>query len=326
MTDTINLREVDRVEIITLVDNIVDLLLESNDTVKRPPRIRDGLMAPPLLASFLTASLKLCSIVRVTEGGTSHAILLDAGLSETTMLVNANRLGIDLGEIEAVVISHGHIDHIMGLMPALERMRAGIPIVIHPHAFAIRIMKLPDGTQVKMIPLDPDALEEAGATIKREEGPSVVGDGMILVTGQVPRVTDFEFGLPFQYAVVDGVEQHDPLTPDDQSLVIAVKGKGLVVIPGCAHAGIVNTLHYARQLTGLEKVHAAVGGFHLAGPLYESVIDPTVSALEDMSPDFLLPTHCTGWKAMHEIARRMPGAFIQNSVGTKLIFGSVSDA
>ena len=321
MTDEINLREVDGIEIITLVDNIVDALLENTDNVRRAPRLRDGKPVPPLLAEH-----GFSAIVRVTEGERTHAVLLDTGLSETTMLQNADRLGIDIGDVEAIVISHGHIDHIMGLIPALARIRSGIPVIIHPHAFAVRIMKIPNGPQVKMTPLDPDTLEKAGAAIIRRDGPSLVGDGMVLVTGEIPRVTEFEFGLPIQYAVVDGVEQHDPLTPDDQSLVVAVKGKGLVIISGCAHAGIINTLRYARELTGMDKVHAVVGGFHLAGPLYGAVIDPTVSALKEISPDFLLPTHCTGWKAMHEIARQMPGAFIQNSVGTKLMFGSVSNA
>lgn len=314
--------EVERIEITTLVDNITDLLLESSDHVKRAPRIREGAPAPPLLAEH-----GFSAIVRVTDSnGKSNSVLLDAGLSETTMLINADRLGVDFGEIEAVVISHGHVDHIKALMPALERLRPGIPIVIHPHAFNPRLIKIPDGTQVRMTPLDPDALEQAGAKIVRETGPSLVADGKILVTGQIPRLTDFEFGFPVQYAIVDGVEQHDPLTPDDQSLVVAVRGKGLVIISGCAHAGIINTLKYARELTGLEKVHAVVGGFHLGGPLYESVIGPTVDAIEEIGPDFLLPTHCTGLAAMNEFARRMPDAFIQNSVGTRLIFGSLPNA
>jgi 7,8-dihydropterin-6-yl-methyl-4-(beta-D-ribofuranosyl)aminobenzene 5'-phosphate synthase len=144
----------------------------------------------------------------------------------------------------------------------------------------------------------------------------------VLVTGEIPRVTEFEFGFPVQYAIVDGIEQHDPLTPDDQALVVSVKGKGLVVISGCAHAGIINTVTYARQLTGSARVHAIIGGFHLAGPLYESVIEPTVAAIRTFNPDFVIPTHCTGWKAMHEFAKHMPDAFIQNSVGTRVTFGS----
>jgi 7,8-dihydropterin-6-yl-methyl-4-(beta-D-ribofuranosyl)aminobenzene 5'-phosphate synthase len=318
MNETSAIQDADAVEIITLVDNTVDLLLESTDNVKRAPRLRDGKPTLPLLAEHGFSAL-----VRVTADSKTHTILLDAGLTETTMLVNADRLGIDLGEVEAVVISHGHIDHIRALIPALERLRPGIPIVIHPHAFNPRIIKIPDGTQVRMTPLDPDALERGGATIVRESGPSLLAAGMILVTGEIPRVTAFEFGFPLQYAVVDGVEQHDPSTPDDQSLIISVKGKGLVIVSGCAHAGIVNTLTYARGLTGIDTVHAVIGGFHLGGPLYESIVEPTVDALHEMSPDFLLPTHCTGWKAMHAFAGRMPDAFIQNSVGTRLIFGSL---
>lgn len=321
MNAQLGLCEADGVEILTLVDNVADLLLENTENVKRAPRIRDGKPAPPLLAEHGFSAL-----VRVNKGGTVHTILLDTGLSETTMLINADRLGIDLGEAEAVVISHGHFDHINGLLPALSRLRPRIPIVIHPHAFAPRIMKLPGGIQVRMTPLDPVALERAGTEIIQKKEPSLFADGMVLVTGQIPRVTDFEFGLPLQYAIVNGVEKHDPLTPDDQSLGIAVRGKGLVIVSGCAHAGIINSVKYVRELTGLQKVHAIVGGFHLAGPLYESAIEPTVNAIEQISPDFLLPTHCTGWKAIHTFARRMPDAFVQNSVGTRLVLGSVPSA
>lgn len=311
------LREIDRVEILTLVDNTVDLLLESGEHVERAPRIRNGLPAPPLLAEHGFSAL-----IRVTEAGESHAILLDAGLSESTLLINADRLGIDFGDVETVVISHGHIDHIKALIPTLERMRPGIPIVIHPHAFARRIFKIPDGTEVRMPPLDPAALENAGAKIVRRKEPSLLAGDRVLVTGEIPRVTEFEFGFPVQYAIIDGEERPDPLTPDDQALIVSVRGKGLVIISGCAHAGIINTVTYARELTGSEKVHAIIGGFHLAGPLYESVIEPTVAALSEFSPDFVIPTHCTGWKAIHEFARHMPDAFIQNSVGTRVLFGS----
>lgn len=311
------LREVEKVEITTLVDNVVDMLLENNDNVKRAPRLRDGEPLRPLLAEH-----GFSAIIRVMDGEETHSILLDAGLSDTTMLINTDRLGLNLMEIETVVISHGHIDHIRALIPALEHLRHNIPIVIHPHAFSPRVMKLPNGTEIRMTPLDSEALKRGGAEVVTEKGPSLVADGMILVTGEIPRVTEFEIGLPIQYAVIDGIEQHDPLTPDDQSLVIAIKGKGLVIISGCAHAGIINTLKYARELTDQEKIHAVVGGFHLAGPLYESAIDPTVAATQEIDPDFLVPTHCTGWKAIHEFAGQMPDAFIQNSVGTRLVFGS----
>lgn len=315
--NTPGLRQAERIEILTLVDNVVDVLLEDGDVVKRAPRLIGGKPAPPLLAEHGFSAL-----IRVTGGGETHSILLDAGLTETTMLENADRLGLDLAEAEAVVISHGHIDHIRALLPALARLRHGIPVIIHPHAFTRRIFRLPDGTEFRMPPLDREALERKGAMISTRTEPSLTGGEMVLVTGQIPRVTEFEYGLPFQYALIDDVEQHDPLTPDDQAIVVSVKDRGLVIVSGCAHAGIVNTVKYACALAGSAKVHAVVGGFHLAGPLYESVIEPTVSAIEQIGPDYVVPTHCTGWKAIHEIARRMPASFIQNSVGTRFLFGS----
>ena len=321
MTDMKNLREVDSIEITTLVDNFVDLTLENTENVKRSPRLRDGTLAPPLFAEHGFSAL-----VRTTVEGESHTILLDAGLGEKTLLENVDQLEIDLGEVETVVISHGHLDHIKALMPALERMREGIPIVIHPHAFRPRTFKIPDGTEAKMAPLIAEELEAAGAKVACREEASMIAGDTILVTGQIPRVTDFEFGMPIQYAMVDGVEEHDPLTLDDQALIVAVKGKGLAIISGCAHAGIVNTISYARKLTDLKKVHAIIGGFHLGGPLFESIIEPTVDAIVNYGPDFLLPTHCTGWKAIHELAARMPDAYIQNSVGTSLILGATAGA
>jgi 7,8-dihydropterin-6-yl-methyl-4-(beta-D-ribofuranosyl)aminobenzene 5'-phosphate synthase len=290
--------------------------LENTENVKRSPRLRGEALAPPLIAEHGFSAL-----VRTTVGGESHTILLDAGLGDTTLLENVDRLEMELGEVETVVISHGHVDHIAALMPALGRMRKGMPIVIHPHAFRPRTLKIPDGTQAKFPPLVAEELEAAGATVMCREEASTIAEDTILVTGQIPRITEFERGFPIQFATVDGVEEPDPLTHDDQALIVAVKDKGLAIISGCAHAGIVNTITYARKLTDLKKIHAVVGGFHLGGPLFESIIDPTIDAIVKFGPDFLLPTHCTGWKAIHELARRLPDAFVQNSVGSCLVLG-----
>ena len=108
----------------------------------------------------------------------------------------------------------------------------------------------------------------------------------------------------------------DPLILDDQALIANVAGCGLVVLTGCGHAGVINICRYAQRLTGVGKLHALIGGFHLTGPLFEPIINDTVSALEQLAPDVMVPAHCTGWKATHAIARRLPGAYIQNSVGS----------
>jgi len=134
----------------------------------------------------------------------------------------------------------------------------------------------------------------------------------------VARTSDFDRGFPIHQALRNGRWEPDPLILDDQALVVHVAGRGLLVITGCGHAGVVNIVRYARALTGVEHVHAVVGGFHLTGALFEPAIAPTVEALAALAPDLVLPAHCTGWRAMHELADRLPEAFIANSVGTRL--------
>jgi len=160
------------------------------------------------------------------------------------------------------------------------------------------------------------ALEDAAFDVIEQRQPSFLYDRSVLITGEVDRVTDFEKGFPIHQAWRGGSWEPDPLILDDQALIAHVAGRGLVVLTGCGHAGIINICRYAQRLTGVEKLHAVIGGFHLAGPLFEPVIRETVSALEQLAPEVIVPAHCTGWKATHAIARHLPGAFIQNSVGT----------
>ncbi len=139
----------------------------------------------------------------------------------------------------------------------------------------------------------------------------------LLVTGEVDRTTEFEKGFPIHQAFRDGEWQPDPLILDDQALVLNVRGKGLVVLTGCGHAGIVNIVRYARKLTGVDRVYAVIGGFHLNGPLFEPIIPDTCAALAELAPEVIVPAHCTGWRATHALAATFPDAFIQNSVGTR---------
>ena len=106
---------------------------------------------------------------------------------------------------------------------------------------------------------------------------------------------------------------------DDQCAIMHVRGKGLVIVTGCGHAGIINSIRYAQTLTGVDKIYAVVGGFHLTGGLFEPIIPATTAALQKINPRYVMPGHCTGWSAIHQIAHTMPEAFIPNSVGTTLI-------
>jgi 7,8-dihydropterin-6-yl-methyl-4-(beta-D-ribofuranosyl)aminobenzene 5'-phosphate synthase len=110
--------------------------------------------------------------------------------------------------------------------------------------------------------------------------------------------------------------QHDPAVIDDQALVVSVRGRGLVVITGCGHAGVVNIIRHAMRLTGVSRLLAVIGGFHLSGPAFEPVIEPTVAALTQLAPEPIVPGHCTGWRAQHALAATLPDAWVQTSVGT----------
>jgi 7,8-dihydropterin-6-yl-methyl-4-(beta-D-ribofuranosyl)aminobenzene 5'-phosphate synthase len=145
-------------------------------------------------------------------------------------------------------------------------------------------------------------------------------DGVVLVSGEVARTTDFEKGFPIHWAKRDGAWQPDPLIRDDQCAIVNVKDKGLVVITGCGHAGIVNIVRHAQALTGVQQILAVVGGFHLTGGLFEKIIPQTVAALQAINPSYLIPGHCTGWSAAHQLAEAMPDAYLPNSVGTTYVF------
>ena len=114
--------------------------------------------------------------------------------------------------------------------------------------------------------------------------------------------------------------ENDPLIKDDQAIILSIKDKGLVVITGCGHSGIINILKYAKELTGEDRIYAVIGGMHLTGGIFEPLIPRTIDELERLKPRFLIPCHCSGLKAVNEIFRNIPNAFIQNSVGTTYVF------
>jgi 7,8-dihydropterin-6-yl-methyl-4-(beta-D-ribofuranosyl)aminobenzene 5'-phosphate synthase len=230
------------------------------------------------------------------------------------------RLGPAPDSVEAVVCSHGHFDHTTGLDGFARALggRANLPVVIHPEFWSQRRIALPGREPYVLPTVSRGALEGAGFTIVEEVKPSFLFEASVLITGEVARSTDFERGMMVHQARRGDTWEPDPLILDDQALVLHVRGRGLIVLTGCGHAGIVNITRYARALTGVQQVHAVVGGFHLTGTIFEPLILPTVNALAALAPDVVLPAHCTGWQAMHELANRLPDAVTQNGVGTRL--------
>lgn len=314
------LKEVDRVEITTVVDNVSDLLaMDSNEVVQRVQLVKDGKMEQ----DQVVAEHGFSALVRTWSADESHMVLFDAGLSPIAVPFNLRSLGIDLAELEALALSHGHLDHFGALLPLLEMLpRKPIPLILHPDAFITpRYLKFSEDFKVVFPELAREDLEHAGAELVETAGPYLMGDGSILFLGEVERVTDFEKGMPIAFCEKDGCEQWDAIC-DDTALVANLRGKGLVVVSGCAHSGIINTLEQARRVTGVEQVHAVIGGFHLNGPAFEPIIGRTVEEIQRLAPRYVVPAHCTGDKAVRAFEQSMPEAYLRNLSGTRLTFVS----
>ncbi|MDY6916351.1 MAG: MBL fold metallo-hydrolase [Chloroflexota bacterium] len=305
------LREADRVEITVLVDNYTDLFVRQNTEVAQRPAV--AATDAPL------AEHGLSFLVKVYAGSEEHAVLMDAGISTACLVHNATVFGVDFGQVEAAVLSHGHLDHFGGLAGFLERARKGIPLVLHPDAFLERRLNVRGVMLFELPRLDESALEQAGVDVRRVSEPSTLASDLMLVLGEVERVTDFETGFAWAEARINDEWVTDPFR-DDQGVAVKVKGKGLVVMSGCAHAGIINTVKHAQKVALTEKVHAVLGGFHLTGPLFEPLIEPTIAEMKKIAPDFVVPMHCTGWNAVNQFAREMPEQFVLNVVGTTYVF------
>jgi len=246
-------------------------------------------------------------------------VLFDTGLSPEAMVTNAGRLGIDLSGLHAIVLSHGHFDHAGGLAGlAARRGTRSVPMVVHPLVWTRRRLALPGGRADDWPTLSKGALTSEGFEVIERRQPSLVAGGSILITGEVDRTTDFEHGMPPTHQHWTGTTwEPDPLVLDDQALVVNVRGKGLVIVTGCGHAGAVNIVRHAQRLTGVPRLHALLGGLHLSGAFFTPSIGPTVDALTELAPDLLAPGHCTGWRAQHTLAAALPDSWVQGSSGTR---------
>ncbi|HEX9069641.1 MAG TPA: MBL fold metallo-hydrolase [Ktedonobacterales bacterium] len=316
MAGQVQLLPVDEADVTILVDNFVDILMPSTSVTRRPPLMRDWSEREPLRAEHGYSLL-----VSVRRDGHTASILYDAGLGRDTVQHNMDVLEIKPGDLRAIALSHGHADHHGGLEGIVRRIgRRELPLVLHPDAWRMRRVVFPTGEEMLMPPPSHNDLDREGVDIIEERGPTLLIDGQVLVTGQVDRVTDFEQGFPLQQAQTDHGWEPDTWIWDDQAIVIHLKDKGLVVCSSCSHAGIINVLRHAQQMTGVEHIHAMIGGMHLTGAIMEPHIPRTLAELASFAPDVLVPGHCTGWKATHRLSREMPSAFVQSSVGTRMHF------
>jgi 7,8-dihydropterin-6-yl-methyl-4-(beta-D-ribofuranosyl)aminobenzene 5'-phosphate synthase len=320
--DPITLGPVDEVTITTLVDNSYDGLMADMGAARRvsmgrTPRVPAPQFEQEETVAGLVAEHGFAALVTTRRGAASHTVLFDTGVSPNGLADNLERLTLDSSSIEAVVLSHGHFDHAGGF-PGLARLRRrqGLPITVHPLVWTRRRIVFPGLPEWQLPTLSRSALEAEGFEVIERRQPSLLLDSGVLVTGEVDRTTDFETGMRFHEAHRGSDWEPDPLILDDQALIVNVRDRGLVVLTGCGHAGVVNICRYALRLTAVNRLAAVLGGFHLTGPAFEPIIEPTVAALRDLAPDVVVPAHCTGWRAQHRLGAELPDSFIPNAVGT----------
>lgn len=241
-------------------------------------------------------------------------VLLDTGLSFSAAY-NAVTLGTDLSRIDRIVFSHGHEDHTGGLLHVLRMMKAQVEIVAHPDIWAAKYARRPGHAErYSGVPFTREAAEGLGATFNLAREPVWISDS-IVTSGEIPMTTDYEQIDPILYVKQNNKVVPDPLL-DDQALFIK-SGEGLIIVLGCGHRGIINTIRYAQQLTGTEPVYAVIGGTHLISASIERV-NLTIADLRKFGVRRLGVSHCTGLPASAMLARAFGEAFFFNNAGTRI--------
>ena len=267
----------------------------------------------------------LSCLVTVHGGGASHAVLFDTGPEDYAFERNVTRLGVDLGVVESIVLSHGHWDHSGAMLLALGMIRGRggsrkVPFYAHPGMFVTRGVRLANGTVRRMDDVPSVAeLSDFGADMVVTTEPQNLLGGLFYVSGEIPRLSGFERGYPGQVKRTAGGWEPDELLTDERWLAVNVAGKGLVVLSACSHAGIVNVCRHARATFPGIPIHAIMGGLHLSGP-NEAIIPQTVEALKEFGITTIAAGHCTGWRAMTALAEAFPDALAPTAVGKQFTF------
>lgn len=346
-----DLVELDDVEIVVIIDNELDPISPSpNSAVTQAGTLKDvGLNGPKRTASTPGGAVQelrmdhiCCSahglslMITGTKDGQKRTILFDTGPEESAWERNAKRLkfrGAEIGKIEAIQLSHWHRDHSGGMLRTLQMINdakknetKGTPaanpvqVDLHPARPDFRGMQ-PPGMEIFSMEADPTfaEIEAHGGVVKKNDQPHTVLDSFFMVSGEIPRVTEYEHGLKFgvRYHADQDKWTEDTLIADERFLMCKIKDKGLLMFTGCSHAGVVNASTQAAKLGAPTPLYAVMGGFHLADA-GEEQIQATARDLKGLGTKVLLAGHCTGWRAKYEIQRVFPaGSLVPSFVGSR---------
>jgi 7,8-dihydropterin-6-yl-methyl-4-(beta-D-ribofuranosyl)aminobenzene 5'-phosphate synthase len=308
----------DRVEIQILVDNATDGLSTTLLNVE----------TEFAFATRCCAVHGLSCLITVHSGDAQHSVLFDSGPEDYAFERNTTRLGADLGKVEGIVLSHGHWDHSGAMLLALGAIRARngnreVPYYAHPGMFRSRGMKSANAAVRRMDDVPSiDELTGQGARVICTTEPQRFLDDMFYVSGEIPRVTPFERGLPGQVRRTEDGNGWEPdeLLMDERWLAVHAKGKGLIVFSACSHAGIVNVLKHGRASFPDIPLYAVIGGLHLSG-INEEIIPQTIDAMKAFHLTTIAAGHCTGWRAISALAAEFGDKVVApTAVGKRFTF------
>jgi len=313
--EPVKIPEAEKVTITVITDNLADAL-RPHDRIARRHEISNS-----VLEYGLHGEHGLAYHVETVVNARSHSFLFDFATDFQGVGKNMALLKLDLKGIEALALSHDHFDHQAALVELLQAKSAdiprGIPFFVGEGVFSGTYFKRRGDQAVSLLALKREDIEGLDLVkIVEVKTPIPIVPGAYL-SGRIERVTDYE-QIPPVFVRKSGEEFVQEDFIGEQAVVLNVKGKGLVVLSGCAHRGIVNTVRHAQKMTGIGKVHAVIGGFHLTGADPE-LIQKTIADMKDIGPDYIVPAHCTGFEAVAALAREMPGQFILNTVGTRYL-------
>ncbi len=307
------LTEVDRLAVWVITDNYYDTL-RPNRKIMQQYRIGPG--------TSIHAEHGLSYFVETVVNGKTSTCMFDFGCDSAGVMNNMSLLGLDLGKVNAFCLSHGHFDHFYGAAGILKanrsKIQAGIPCYVGEEAFERRYVVYPGAKQpTDLGQLKREDIEAYGPKVIVVKKPTEIIPGAYF-TGDIDRVTGYEKVPPNLL-----IKRGDKLEHDDfrgeQALFFVVKGKGLVVLSSCAHAGIVNTIKHMQKIAGTDRIHTVLGGFHLINAKPE-IIQKTISDIQAMRPEYIAPTHCTGFEAVEAFGKAMPKEFVLNTAGAKYSF------